>query len=71
MVMKKCPKCGSLNIDEGVRTGHLGTVIAYESNRSKGLLPKFKKSSTFVCLDCGYLESYIADLDKLKQELNK
>lgn len=42
MVMNKCPKCGSIEIDKGelVRTGNPKGSITYWSHTKKGFLPK-------------------------------
>ena len=73
MVMKECPKCGSFDIDIGERRSVLGqaAIIGYNSTNRKGILPKYDKTETYVCLNCGYLETYIKDLEKLKQKLSK
>ena len=64
MSMKRCPKCSSTRIDSGwvLSAGK----IAY---RSDGLPLPFEGGNvrSYVCRDCGYLESYVTQeyLDKI------
>jgi len=73
MAMKVCPKCGSSNIDNGSLVTHPGAGVPYYiSKNAKGL---FKQKMFIIkpdiCLDCGYVEMYINELEKLKESLVK
>ncbi len=67
MSMTECPKCRATEIDSGwiLSAGE----IAY---RSEGLPYPIEGGNvrTFVCLTCGYLESYVAPeyLEKIKSK---
>jgi predicted nucleic-acid-binding Zn-ribbon protein len=65
MSMKKCPKCGSTDIDEGAISLGGRYISKQKKVLSVGMLYK-----TFACLNCGYLEDYI-DADDLKKRLKK
>ncbi len=55
MVMTKCPRCGSQDIDKG-RILSAGP-IAYHSEIHKYV---FKANcDSYCCLDCGYVETYV------------
>ena len=66
--MKECPKCGSNQIDKGeiVRTGAPKGSIGYWSHIKRGILPKGGAIESYVCLNCGYLETYFVNLEKLR-----
>ena len=68
MVMNKCPKCGSIEIDKGelVRTGGPKGSLGYWSHTKKGFLPRGGAIESYVCLNCGYLEIYFVNLEKLR-----
>jgi len=74
MVMKECPKCGSSNIGEGLMCGtQVLTNLCFYSTNDKSFSAIKPDIKSWVCLNCGYLESY-ADkplLEKLEQKLNK
>ncbi|MEM4598383.1 MAG: hypothetical protein QW400_01715 [Candidatus Diapherotrites archaeon] len=58
MVMAKCPKCGSENIDFGYPTAYNRRLI-FISSKQKGLFANpenIKQLTAYVCLDCGYVE---------------
>lgn len=65
MAMETCPKCGNANIDRGwiLSAGK----IAYKSDTQKY---PFSGGNvrTYVCLECGYAESYVDSeyLQKIK-----
>ncbi|RKX27208.1 MAG: hypothetical protein DRP45_01585 [Candidatus Zixiibacteriota bacterium] len=69
MSMAECPKCSSARIDKGwiLSAGK----IAF---RSDGLPYPFSGGNvrTYVCVDCGYTESYVEReyLDKIKSKKN-
>ena len=56
--MKKCPKCGNLDIDDGSLNVQDGLFeIGYRSKRKK-ILRAHSRIIPFVCLKCGYTELY-------------
>ena len=67
--MDKCPKCGSVDIDNGKLVA--GQGFTYKSDNIGILKSSINIVRADVCLTCGYLETYIADLDKLRQKLIK
>lgn len=64
--MKKCLKCESANIDIGQITS--AGAVCYRSDLQKTPFVKVNCQS-YVCLDCGYLESYVEQpyLEKVKK----
>ena len=66
MNIKKCDKCGALEIDVGwiLSAGK----IAYKSDKMKYPFEGGNVRS-FVCIQCGYIESYVSKdhLDKIKK----
>jgi predicted nucleic-acid-binding Zn-ribbon protein len=70
--MYMCSKCGSSNVEEGVLESHTSN-LTFRSKRAKNIISITPRVDAWVCLNCGYIESY-ADkslLEKLEQELNK
>lgn len=65
----KCPKCGSQNIfaakDLPLKTGPFG------SNSIPISLTSLAALDNYVCTDCGFVERYVADADKLKEITKK
>jgi predicted nucleic-acid-binding Zn-ribbon protein len=61
----KCPKCGSKEVycgdDVHPKSGPFG------SNSIPVSLTSIASLDNYVCTDCGYMESYIADPAKLKE----
>ncbi len=61
----KCPKCGSSKVfaatDLPLKGGPFG------SNTIPVSLTSMAPLDNYVCTDCGYLERYVADADKLKE----
>lgn len=61
----KCPKCGSKQIfsseDLVLKGGPFG------SNSIPVSLTSMAALDNYVCADCGLVESYVADQDKLKE----
>ncbi|MCK5127252.1 MAG: hypothetical protein KAR42_13440 [candidate division Zixibacteria bacterium] len=68
MSMTECPKCASAQIEQGwiLSAGK----IAF---RSDGLSYPFEGGNvrTYVCLDCGYTESYVVKEYLEKMNSNK
>ena len=66
MVMDSCPKCKSTRIDKGTLTD-----TYYRSKKQEFItLAMGGKLNTYVCRNCGYLESYV-DLGYLKDKLKE
>jgi predicted nucleic-acid-binding Zn-ribbon protein len=65
----KCPKCGSNNVftakDLPLKSGPFG------SNSIPISLTSLAALDNYVCADCGLVEHYVADGDKLKQIAKK
>jgi predicted nucleic-acid-binding Zn-ribbon protein len=65
----KCPKCGSEEVYSGIevvpKSGPFG------SNSIPVSIVSIAALDNYVCTDCGYLESYIADAEKLKEIVRK
>ena len=61
----KCPKCGSNNVfaakDLPLKSGPFG------SNSIPISLTSLAALDNYVCTDCGLVEHYIADPDKLRE----
>ena len=56
MKKRKCPKCGSENLD----AGHIiGERIGYESDSECYFSGPMREFKVHVCLDCGYAELYL------------
>jgi predicted nucleic-acid-binding Zn-ribbon protein len=65
----KCPKCGSEAVYSGVEV--LPKSGPFGSNSIPVTLVSIAALDNYVCTDCGYLESYIADAEKLKEIVKK
>jgi predicted nucleic-acid-binding Zn-ribbon protein len=65
----KCPKCGSNKVfaakDLPLKSGPFG------SNSIPISLSSLAALDNYVCTDCGLVEHYVADMDKLKQIAKK
>lgn len=65
----KCPKCGSDKVYCGVdvypKSGPFG------SNSIPISLTSIAAIDNYVCTDCGYVERYIAETDKLQEIARK
>ena len=64
-----CPKCGSSNVRSGVDVimkggGHGANTIPITAFTSARL-------DNYVCVDCGFVESYVADQEKLDKIIEK
>jgi len=61
----KCPKCGSEEVYSGIevypKSGPFG------SNSIPISIVSIAALDNYVCTDCGYVETYIADTEKLKE----
>ena len=69
MKQGKCPRCGSEEVHSGVevvpKSGPFG------SNSIPISIVSIAALDNYVCTDCGYLERYIADAEKLKEIVKK
>ena len=69
MKQGKCTKCGSEAVYSGVeivpKSGPFG------SNSIPVSIVSIAALDNYVCADCGYLESYIAETGKLKEITKK
>jgi predicted nucleic-acid-binding Zn-ribbon protein len=69
MKQGKCPKCGSVNIysaeDLPLKSGPFG------SNSIPVSLAAMAALDNYVCVDCGLVESYVADAYMLKKIAKK
>ena len=69
MKNEKCPKCGSAEIFSGAdvypKSG------PFTSNSIPISLTSIAPLDNYVCAQCGYVESYIADPHKLKEITQK
>jgi len=63
----KCIKCGSQYLDKG-KIG--GGFFGYKSDEQGFFSEPVKDFEAIVCLDCGYVETYI-NVEKLKAKLKK
>ena len=61
----KCPKCGSDEIYAGIDVAPKSGPFA--SNSIPIGLFSIAALDNYVCTQCGYLESYIADSEKLEE----
>ncbi|MBN1638837.1 MAG: hypothetical protein JW866_07710 [Ignavibacteriales bacterium] len=61
----KCPKCGSSNIYEGTKVKMKGG--SHGSNSIPITSWSAAPLDNYVCIDCGYVESYIANKEKLEK----
>ena len=69
MKQGKCPKCGSEKVYAGVEI--LPKSGPFGSNSIPISIVSIAALDNYVCTDCGYLERYIADPEKLKEIENK
>ena len=60
-----CSKCGSKEIYSG--TDVFPKSGPFTSNSIPVSLTSIAALDNYVCIDCGYVESYIADAHKLKE----
>jgi hypothetical protein len=60
-----CPKCGSKDVRSGTQWSRGGT---YSSNRIPlGNMVSGAPLDNYVCVNCGYVESYISDERSLRE----
>jgi predicted nucleic-acid-binding Zn-ribbon protein len=65
----KCPKCGSTNV---FTAGNLPLKSGpFGSNSTPISLTSLAALDNYVCADCGLVERYVADPDKLKEIAKK
>jgi predicted nucleic-acid-binding Zn-ribbon protein len=64
----KCPKCGSTNVYSGAAIPNkAGTNDANTISLGGASLSHMIPLDNYVCVDCGYVESYISDRAELKR----
>ncbi len=69
MKQGKCPRCGSEEVHSGVEV--LPKSGPFGSNSIPISIVSIAALDNYVCTDCGYLERYIADAEKLKEIVKK
>ena len=69
MKQGKCPRCGSEEVHSGVEV--LPKSGPFGSNSIPISIVSIAALDNYVCTDCGYLERYIADAEKLKEIVQK
>ena len=69
MKQGKCPKCGSEEVYLGIEV--LPKSGPFGSNSIPISIVSIAALDNYVCTDCGYLESYIADNEKMKEIVKK
>lgn len=69
MKQGKCPRCGSVEVHSGVEV--LPKSGPFGSNSIPISIVSIAALDNYVCTDCGYLERYIADAEKLKEIVKK
>jgi len=70
MVMKECPKCGSTDIRKGIIFPIKGGQgILYWEGKPSIIMGKRGglEFYPYACSQCGYMEFFIEELDKLKE----
>ena len=65
MKENKCPKCGSTDIYAG--TDVFPKSGPFTSNSIPISLTSIAALDNYVCIQCGYVESYVAETEKLKE----
>ncbi|MBW1724283.1 MAG: hypothetical protein GQ571_11290 [Desulfobacterales bacterium] len=69
MKQGKCPRCGSEEVHSGFEV--LPKSGPFGSNSIPISIVSIAALDNYVCTDCGYLERYIADAEKLKEIVKK
>ena len=64
-----CPKCGSKNIYSGADLMLKGGPFG--SNTIPISLTSMASKDNYVCVDCGLVESYVAESDKVQEIARK
>jgi predicted nucleic-acid-binding Zn-ribbon protein len=60
-----CPKCGSTEVYAGTNVSFKSGT--YSSNAIPVTFWHYAPLDNYVCADCGYVESYIADVAQLER----
>ena len=64
----QCPKCGSAEVYSGANLPNKRGSYGVNTIPIKGLFaPSMATLDNYVCINCGYVESYIADPRKLEE----
>ena len=69
MKQGKCPKCGSEEVYVGIDV--LPKSGPFGSNSIPVSIVSIAALDNYVCMDCGYLERYIAESEKLTEIAKK
>lgn len=69
MKQGKCPRCGSEEVYSGIEV--LPKSGPFGSNAIPISIVSIAALDNYVCTDCGYLERYIADPEKLQEIVKK
>jgi predicted nucleic-acid-binding Zn-ribbon protein len=68
----QCPKCGSFDVYSGAyvpdKSGGYGSNTIPVSG---GLFSRSVALDNYVCVNCGYVESYISDEEQLRRIADK
>ena len=68
--MRKCIRCDTEMLEGlDIKEPTNGSMLRVTRPGTSGLLPKncFGEVKAAVCPHCGYIETYLADLDKIQQ----
>lgn len=69
-----CPKCGSKEVHTGstmTSRGKAGPEGVNTIPITSGVMPSVVALDNYVCVNCGYTESYISDTNKLHKIAEK
>jgi predicted nucleic-acid-binding Zn-ribbon protein len=67
----RCPKCGSTEVHAGTRIAAKGGVYGSNTIPLGSLGFSSAALDNYVCVTCGYVESYVADRWKLEKIARK
>ena len=68
----QCPKCGSFEVYSGAYvTNKRGNYGSNTIPVSGGIFPQLAPLDNYVCVNCGYVESYISDEEQLQRIAEK
>jgi predicted nucleic-acid-binding Zn-ribbon protein len=68
----QCPKCGSFDVRSGAYVpGKTGNYTSNTIPVSGGIFARRVALDNYVCVKCGYVESYISDEDELHRIADK
>ena len=68
----QCPKCGSFDVYSGAYvTNKRGYYSSNTIPVSGGIFAQVVALDNYVCVNCGYVESYISDEEQLRRIADK